>query len=302
QATRISGVLADIWEVLADPVSGEEGGATVLLFPDCAAIENSRGLQNLYAHLEVCQDACERFGTEVSIIPHPTGGRTNAPVPALVVQPVKGSGGGDSYDCDDDWDGDWDIDRSLLGDDDESEMEGAEFGTGVGGELGGMKALTAVPESDQEIIGVTKEWVQAVITDMGVCPFSVDAARAGLPVGKVYYPVTRETSSEAIYREYWREVERVVSEEDERALSTTLLITPSFALSNIEAFEVMGQTLTQPLESLHVEDDIQLVFFHPLYTFRDGQDRLGDSGAANFARRSPFPMINILRTKQVCAP
>lgn len=37
-------------------------------------------------------------------------------------------------------------------------------------------------------------------------------------------------------------VELLVSETDERSLSTTLLITPEFALSNAEAFEVMGQT------------------------------------------------------------
>ncbi|KAJ1465481.1 hypothetical protein T484DRAFT_1864615, partial [Baffinella frigidus] len=30
-----------------------------------------------------------------------------------------------------------------------------------------------------------------------------------------------------------------------------------------------------------------------------GQDRLGERAAANFARRSPFPMVNILRTPQV---
>ncbi|CAN0122485.1 unnamed protein product, partial [Ectocarpus fasciculatus] len=96
-----------------------------------------------------------------------------------------------------------------------------------------------------------------------------------------------------------RKVELLVSETNERSLSTTLLITPEFSLNNAEAFEVIGQTLTQPLEALHLEDDIQLVFFHPQYAFRDGRDRIGSGGAANFARRSPFPMINILRTNQV---
>ena len=66
-----------------------------------------------------------------------------------------------------------------------------------------------------------------------------------------------------------------------------------------QGFDVFAGTLTQALEPLHFEDDIQLVFFHPRYVFRDGRDRLGESGAANFARRSPFPMINILRTPQV---
>ncbi|CAM9912340.1 unnamed protein product, partial [Ectocarpus sp. 6 AP-2014] len=238
--------------------------------------------------------------TMVSIVPHPRGGRTGAPAPSLVVQVVPGAGGGDDFGYDPDWDDDWDIDRSLL-DDDEAEGEGAAGGDWD--EDGVVRvdaaALGVVPSSDEEVQELTKSWVQAVITDMGVCPFSVDASRAGLPVGQVRYPVTRETTAESIYREYWREVELLVSETNERSLSTTLLITPEFSLNNAEAFEVIGQTLTQPLEALHLEDDIQLVFFHPQYAFRDGRDRIGSGGAANFARRSPFPMINILRTNQV---
>ena len=39
----------------------------------------------------MCQDACEQFGTAVSIVPHPKGGRTGAPAPALVVRGVKES-------------------------------------------------------------------------------------------------------------------------------------------------------------------------------------------------------------------
>jgi hypothetical protein len=44
-----------------------------------------------------------------------------------------------------------------------------------------------------------------------------------------------------------------------------------------------------------------LVFFHPDWTFRDGGERSGMGSAANYARRSPWPMINILRTTQVRA-
>lgn len=85
--------------------------------------------------------------------------------------------------------------------------------------------------------------------------------------------------------------------QNEKQLSTTLLITPNFALRYREFFEVrLGQsrlvetramtdvptyrsiylmqsfsnTLTQPLESLKLEEDIQLVFFHPDWVFRDG--------------------------------
>lgn len=93
----------------------------------------------------------------------------------------------------------------------------------------------------------------------------------------------------------------LLEETGDRALSTTLLITPNFGLGNSEGFMQFSDTLTNPLEALRLEDAIQLVFFHPLWEFRDGAQRAGgdDSAAANFARRSPFPMINILRTPQV---
>jgi hypothetical protein len=87
----------------------------------------------------------------------------------------------------------------------------------------------------------------------------------------------------------------------EKDLSTTLLIVPEFCLDHVELFENFSNTLTQPLAALGIEDLLQLVFFHPQWTFRDGAERSGIMGgaAANYARRSPWPMINILRTKQV---
>ena len=77
------------------------------------------------------------------------------------------------------------------------------------------------------------------------------------------------------------------------------MILPSFHLGNVEAFTCFTDTLSQPLEPLGIEKMIQLVYFHPQWVFRDGSDRMGTTGAANYARRSNFPMINILRTNQV---
>ena len=59
--------------------------------------------------------------------------------------------------------------------------------------------------------------------------------------------------------------------------------------------------LTCILTSLHFarRSLLQLVFFHKDWVFRDGNERATDGDAANFARRSPWPMINILRTEQV---
>lgn len=92
-----------------------------------------------------------------------------------------------------------------------------------------------------------------------------------------------------------------VENAEETELSTTLQIMPEFCMDNVEVFESFSNTLTQSLEALGVEDLLQLIFFHPDWTFRDGGERSGMGSAANYARRSPWPMINILRTHQVRA-
>ena len=139
-----------------------------------------------------------------------------------------------------------------------------------------------------------------MMADLGICPFTADADKSGMPMGPVYYAVDRSQNMEDVYESYWKMVVKV-EENDQRDLATTLHIFPEFCMENVEAFENFSNTLTQPLESLGVEDLLQLVFFHPYWTFRDGGDRGGTGAAANYARRSPWPMINILRTNQVRA-
>lgn len=88
---------------------------------------------------------------------------------------------------------------------------------------------------------------------------------------------------------------------DEKDHSTTLLLTPDFCRDNPGGFDAFSDTLNEALSMLGVEENLQLVFFHPQYTFRDGKARMGEqaTAAANYARRSPWPMINLLRTPQV---
>ncbi|KAG5187939.1 hypothetical protein JKP88DRAFT_347909 [Tribonema minus] len=286
KAQTLASALAAAWTAICNVIEDPETSQVVLL-PDCPALADRITLQKLYNHLEQCQDCCEKFGAEVVLTPHPATSSSPAAFEFLSVTGKAGSREGlDDYqfDYDPDWDDDWDIDTSLLGDDTEDYSQ--------------ISALTSVPDSDEEVLQISKEWNEAIIAGMGICPFAVDANRAGLPIGGIHYPVSKSDTAEFVYRDYWNQVEYLLSA-DVREVATTLMITPRFGLANVEAFDILTQTLTEPLELLGLEEDVQLVFFHPQHTFRDGQARLGDAGAANFARRSPFPMINILRTPQV---
>ena len=54
--------------------------------------------------------------------------------------------------------------------------------------------LFPIQPDDQVVLDTTKRWVQAMIADFAVCPFTIQAARAGIPRGEVRYTVSRATT------------------------------------------------------------------------------------------------------------
>ena len=146
---------------------------------------------------------------------------------------------------------------------------------------------------DEIVLQDTKEWVRKVMADFGVCPF---------PSGGVRYTVSRATTAEEAFLVFWEDVEALLSV-PEREISTVLTIYPELSMfGDYEFFEEFCNCLGDALSAttMGMEKELQLVFFHPKFVFRDGQARSGeDAGAANFARRGPWPMVNILRTPQV---
>ncbi|KAL3816213.1 hypothetical protein ACHAXA_001269 [Cyclostephanos tholiformis] len=170
-----------------------------------------------------------------------------------------------------------------------------------------------LPDDDASIISITESWVSRMMADLALCPFTQSSSRSGIPPGPVRYAVDRLAASpEDAYASYWHEVSRI-QDSSESDISTTLHVLPNFCCaiggigsSGVESFEQWADTLTGTLgdgnSSLDdLGDMIQLIFFHPDWTFRDaGRDRIGEGGmAGNYARRSPWPMVNILRTRQV---
>ena len=75
----------------------------------------------------------------------------------------------------------------------------------------------------------------------GFC-FFVASTYLRFPPHPVVKPCTYFPRDEHETNPVFNKVELLVSEANEKSLSTTLLITPEFSLSNAEAFEVIGQT------------------------------------------------------------
>jgi hypothetical protein len=259
-----------------------------VIYPQMVESFTPRYLNLLFAHLDSCKDVCDHFGITTTLVPY----QQNRKVVGFTVKSFRNPDKKeDDYDFayDPFWDDGTDFEALYDGIDDE-DMPVDPY----------PKIENKVPDDDDDIIETTKEWVGAVMSDMGVCPFTQGAEKAGLPVGNVFYCVDRSTGFEDLYARYWKEVVRIEMN-PEKDISTTLLITPEFCMDNLELFESFTNTLTQPLTVLQLEDLIQLVFFHPVWSFRDGDARMDNGKAANYARRSPWPMINILRTTQVRA-
>lgn len=292
--------LAGLWRLITKGNAMVKGETETVLFPEMGERLTPRYLNLITAHLDACKDVCDYFGIVTTLTPFVKDGQVKGFTIKSYRNPDKDPNNM-QWDPDPFWDDmdDWDytgIDDEFAKE--EAEQKGFEYKPNEGDDL--PKIENKIPDADEEIEQLTKDWVAKICSDMGICPFTSGAGKAGLPLGPVYYTTDRSESFEEMYAVYWEEVVRVANQ-SEKDLSTTLLIAPKFCMDNVELFETWSTTLTQPLSALGIEDMIQLVFFHPQWVFRDGGGRAGDGAAANYARRSPWPMINILRTNQVRA-
>lgn len=250
-------------------------------------------LNVLLGHLDSCKDVCDHFGITTALIPYHKGGKILGFTIKSHRNPNRKELENFEFEYDPMWDDGTDFDALYSGIDDELIAEEKK-------QYNYPEIENKIPDDDDKIIGITKKWVSKMMSDMGICPFTQGAEKAGLPMGPVFYAVDRSTVMEDMYARYWHEVVRM-EQQPESDISTTLLVCPEFYIDNVELFESFSDTLTQPLTALGIESLLQLVFFHPHWSFRDGGSRAGGGQAANYARRSPWPMINLLRTKQVRA-
>jgi len=206
-------------------------------------------------------------------------------------------------------------------------------------------ASAAAPATEADTacaVGRVRAWVQDVIVDSKVCPFtsSADVAGTGLSAagvvpGAVLYPVcdaagTGSTAIVGLLGAFWRATVDLLSQPPEDA-SSTLLVAPLFAKGDYDGFVRGTEIIVRNLQLVGADDDAALVFFHPNYD-RDHpalkQDRpthghlppsawlpaylrltrsaeevdalsAEQLASANYQRRAPCAVLNILRADQV---
>ena len=69
ETTSISGALAELWNLLANPPP--PGDFRAMYFPYCEGLKRPQTFQALFEHLEVCKDSSQNFGAHIHAMPGP---------------------------------------------------------------------------------------------------------------------------------------------------------------------------------------------------------------------------------------
>ena len=121
-----------------------------------------------------------------------------------------------------------------------------------------------------------RTWVQDVIVDSKVCPFTrnrdlaaTGLEAAGINSGPVGYPVCAVSGSDGpalarVMCAFWGSSIALLSKHPE-AESTQLLCVPGFAVDDHDAFAKMCAAVVANLKFVQADYELSLVFFHPQY-------------------------------------
>ena len=164
-------MLEAIWTKIGECI--DEKKSLVLYFDGCTALKNPTAVNRLIGHMDVCADCCEEFGSSIKLTAIPTVDKE----PPLMY--LKNYNWDRKEEDEDSWDDDDDFAADLLAKyADVLKKDRQENAEDIA-----LQKLNDVPKDDQSIINVIRDWVNVIISDMGVCPFSKNADNAGLPVG-----------------------------------------------------------------------------------------------------------------------
>jgi hypothetical protein len=269
--------MRDFWYVakaLAED-GGPVGRQRVLAFPAWPESRDAKYFQEVLLHIQDCAAVCEYLGESLLIAGrHPSNPSSEeepdaAPYPTVILRSFSQQAWGD-------------FSTENFGEEDPFAVMDVPddnlFDHAAGAKV-----------SDAEAVANARAWLANAITQVG---FAAGEASEG-----VAYSVTAASTAEQMFQSFWRSVTELLST-DVRERDATVLVAPRFATFNSGAFEVFASTLNDALRQLDAGRDVQLIFLHPDPIVEE-QDKSRAEYVGEFARKSPHPMVVILRTGQV---
>jgi len=127
------------------------------------------------------------------------------------------------------------------------------------------------------------KWIEKTIIGLDLCPFT----RKPYLEGKVLIEELSGQNSSTSQDQF---LNSLSSFQNQNKFETVLLVYPQWKISFKNFYDFL-QDCEDHLASLNLEDEYQLVAFHPEFCF----DGLEYSDRANLVNSSPLPLIHVLR-------
>ncbi len=139
---------------------------------------------------------------------------------------------------------------------------------------------------DKVILDATKSWIARFVIGLDICPFAKH-----VPSTKIRYTIFGKDELLQILENIQMEFQYLLSH---KSIETSLIVYPE-ASQDFNLFLDTYYACEQFMEDLGLDEEFQLVVFHPHFVF----DESKADDPANFSNRSPYPMIHILRVASV---
>ncbi len=149
-----------------------------------------------------------------------------------------------------------------------------------------MRDQDLLLEQEKRAVERTMLWLESVVINENFCPFAAFPFTNGL----VRTAACFEQSSVECALAFKDEIVRLLSAKPAE-LETTLLVLSGDVFSDLERILCFIDDMQLFLEESGLDDDFQLVGFHPVYQF-EGE---GPDARSNYTNRSPYPMVHIIR-------
>ena len=138
----------------------------------------------------------------------------------------------------------------------------------------------------------TMQWVETFVVHHALCPFAAAPVRAQKVAA---LEINAEDEEEAFFAAL-TQVQKLL-DEDRDTLETSLLVFPTNLLADFSTFLDFVYTLEDALAETGADQLVQLAHFRPNYRF----DGVAEDDPGNLTNRSPYPVIQLLRTESVAA-
>ncbi len=137
------------------------------------------------------------------------------------------------------------------------------------------------------VTGAVRRWLDTFVVGMNLCPF------AGHEVARerVRFVVSDAGDEGALLAALQEEIFGLA---EDSSLETVLLIHP-LVLTDFLDYNDFLSVCDTLLEDMNAEGEFQIASFHPQYQFAGTQP----DDAENYANRSPYPLLHILREQSV---